>query len=121
LTTFAVAGGLYAVAGALLAGFVRVPNADLGAPYMLSTVTAVAMAGALFAGGPVSSSSLIAACLLLQVLDQALAIQNFSPGVRLMVQGVVLILAVAANTLTQHGRQGWKRLARLGSPARAGT
>ncbi|ROZ52927.1 ABC transporter permease [Rhodococcus sp. WS1] len=115
LLTFVAAGAFYAVAGSLLAGFVRVPNADLGTPYMLLTVTTVAMAGAVFAGGPVSVSSLIAACLLLQVLDQALAIENFSPGVRLMVQGVVLILAVAANTLMQFGRSGFTRLRSLGS------
>ncbi|MGQ7937625.1 ABC transporter permease [Paraburkholderia sp. D1E] len=114
LITFAVAGAFYATAGTLLAGFVRVPNADLGMPYMLTTVTAVGVAGALFSGGPASASSLIAGCLLLQVLDQALAIQNFSPGVRLMVQGVVLILAVAANTLALLARQGWQRLPMFG-------
>jgi ribose transport system permease protein len=108
LITFAVAGAFYATAGTLLAGFVRVPNA------MLTTVTAVGVAGALFSGGPASVSSLIAGCLLLQVLDQALAIQNFSPGVRLMVQGVVLILAVAANTLALLARQAWQRLPRFG-------
>ncbi|WP_158083895.1 ABC transporter permease [Mycobacterium sp. AT1] len=120
LSTFAAAGFLYAIAGSLLAGFVRVPNADLGTPYMLSTVTAVAMAGALFSGGPVSVSSLMAACIVLQVLDQALAIQNLSPGVRLMVQGVVLICAIAAETLLRLGRRGWNGLRNSAPPRRSG-
>src|SRR5208282_1644360 len=81
VVTFAAAGALYAIAGALVAGQVHVPNASLGTPYQLTTVTAVAIAGALFAGGPTSIASLLAACLFLEVLDQALALQNLSAGV----------------------------------------
>ncbi|MFV0457369.1 MAG: ABC transporter permease [Actinomycetales bacterium] len=110
---FGAAGLCYAIAGALLTGLVRVPNRDVGSPYMLMTIVAVALAGALFTGGPASISSLIAACLVLQLLDQALALENLSQGVRAVVQGVILVLAVSLTVLVTFGRSGLKRFKTL--------
>jgi len=110
---FGVAGLLYSFAGALLTGLVRVPGRDVGAPYMLMTIVAVALAGALFNGGPASISSLVAASLVLQVLDQALALENLSQGVRSVTQGLILVLAVALGTIVDYGRAGLTRLREL--------
>ena len=110
ISTFAAAGALYAVAGLLTAGFVRTPDSTLGSTYQLTTLTAVAIAGAVFAGGPASISSLVAACLLLQTLDQALTLQGLNDGVRVLVQGVLLVLAVAAGAIARVSRQGVKQL-----------
>ena len=111
---FGAAGLLYAIAGSLLTGLVRVPNRDVGTPYMLLTIVAVALAGALFTGGPASVSSLVAACLVLQLLDQALALEDLSQGVRAVVQGVILVLAVSISVLVTFGRSGFTRLRGLG-------
>lgn len=110
ITTFAAAGALYAVAGLLTAGFVRTPDATLGSTYMLSTLTAVAIAGVVFSGGPASVAALAAACVLLQVLDQALTLQGLDAGVRVLVQGVLLVLAVASGSIGRVAHQGIRRL-----------
>ena len=112
IATFAASGALYAVAGSLTAGFVQTPDATLGSTYQLQTLTAVAIAGVLFSGGPSSVSSLVAACLLLQVLDQALTLQGLDAGVRVLVQGVLLVLAVAAGAIARVSRQGVQGLVR---------
>ena len=111
---FGAAGFCYAIAGSLLTGLVRVPNKDVGTPYMLLTIVAVALAGALFSGGPASVSSLVASCLVLQLIDQALALEDMSQGVRAVVQGVILVLAVSISVLVTYGRSGFTRLRGLG-------
>ena len=103
ISTFAAAGLLYGIAGVLLAGFVGTPNSTIGAPYQLATVTVIAIAGAILSGGPASVSTVIAAALFLQLLDQALIIAGLPAGVRVIVQGVALAVAVAAITLGQYG------------------
>ncbi len=55
-------------------------------------------------------SSLAAACVLLQLLDQALTLQGLDAGVRVLVQGVLLVLAVAAGAIARVSRQGVQRL-----------
>lgn len=117
IATFAAAGALYAVAGSLTAGFVQTPDATLGSTYQLQTLTVVAIAGVVFSGGPASVSSLVAACLLLQTLDQALTLQGLDPGVRVLVQGVLLVLAVAAGAIARVGRGAFQTLNRRAAPA----
>jgi ribose transport system permease protein len=110
VVTFAGAGALYALAGALVAGLVHIPDSSLGDPYQLTTVTAVAIAGTAFAGGPSSISSLVAACLLLETFDQVLALHNLSAGSLDLVQGALLVVAVSLATVALYGRRGYKRL-----------
>jgi ribose transport system permease protein len=112
LSTFAVAGLLYGLAGVLLAGFVGTPDISVGAPYQLATVTAVAIAGVAFTGGPASVATVLSACIFLQLLDQFLAILGLSAGVRIVVQGLALVVAVAALTLGRYGLTGIQRVAR---------
>ena len=108
--SFAVAGAFYAIAGSFVAGLVHVPDAGLGDPYQLTTITVVAIAGTSFAGGSSSIASLVAATLLLETLDQVLALQNLSPGALDTVQGALLVAAVSLNTWTQLGRHGFHRI-----------
>jgi ribose transport system permease protein len=61
---------------------------------------------------------LVAACLLLQTLDQALTLQGLDAGVRVLVQGVLLVLAVAAGAIARASRQGLQQLTR-GRPSAA--
>jgi ribose transport system permease protein len=106
---FALAGLFYALAGVLLSGLVQTPGIEVGLPYMLTTIVAVALAGALFNGGPASVSSLVAACLVLQILSQTLSIQELSDGVQAVVQGAILAIAVSLSTILKLSRQGWAR------------
>lgn len=97
--TFGGVGLLYGLAGVLVAGFVVTPDTSVGTPYQLATITAVAIAGAAFNGGPSSTASVLCGCLFLQLLDQALSIYGFAAGPRVVAQGVALVLAVSAITL----------------------
>jgi len=103
MTTFAFTGLLYGIAGVLLAGFVGTPDATIGSPYQLSTITAAAIAGAAFGGGPASVASVLTASVFLELLNQSLAVRGFSAGAQTIAQGVALVIAVAAITLTQYG------------------
>ena len=67
------------------------------------TITAVAIAGVALSGGPASVATVLCACVFLQFLDQALVILGLSAGARVVVQGLALVLAVAAITLGQYG------------------
>jgi ribose transport system permease protein len=98
---FAGAGLLYGIAGILVAGVIGTPDVVIGDPYQLLTITAVAVAGAAFNGGPGSVAGVISASLFLELLDQAMQIHGFSAGVRTVAQGGALVLAVSALTLAQ--------------------
>ena len=106
---FVGAGLFYGLAGILVAGFLGQPGVDVGNPYQLLTITAVAIAGASFSGGPASVAGVLVACLFLQLLDQAMALYGFSGGLRVAVRGVALVLAVSAITLSQFALNGARR------------
>jgi ribose transport system permease protein len=113
ISTFAAAGLLYGIAGVLLAGFVGTPNNTVGAPYQLATVTAIAIAGSILSGGPASAATVVIASFFLQLLDQTLIVAGLSAGVRVIVQGLALAIAVAAITLGQYGWSGLRQGSRL--------
>jgi ribose/xylose/arabinose/galactoside ABC-type transport system permease subunit len=98
VSSYTIAGGLYAVAGIILGGFLRQPDVTLGNSYQLVTIVAVALAGASLAGGPSSVLSIFAACFFLTLLNEFLAVKSYSAGVQVMTQGLVLIAAVALVT-----------------------
>ncbi len=113
MLTFAAVGLLYGIAGVLLAGFIGTPDISVGAPYQLATVTAAAIAGLAFSGGPTSVASLLVSCVFLQLLDQALVVAGFSTGARIVIQGFALVVAVAAITIAQYGVAGVRQLGAL--------
>jgi ribose transport system permease protein len=110
ISVFTAAGLLYSTAGILLAGFVGTMDPSIGEPYALATITAAAVGGVILTGGPASTSAIIVACLLLGALDQGLAILDLGGGARLLVQGVILILAVSAITSGQLAKEAIERL-----------
>ena len=118
LGTFALAGLLYGLAGILLAGYIGTPDVVAGAPYQLATITVAGIAGAMFTGGPASVASVLSACLFLQLLDQALSIVGLPAGARVAIQGLVLVVAVAAITLGQFGATGFRRVFPIGRSRR---
>lgn len=92
---YVLASVLYAAAGVLLAGHLHTPDLTIGSPYQLLTIVAVALSGASLAGGPASIAGLAAAAVFLPLLDQYLAIKGLSGGLQAVLQGVVLVAAVA--------------------------
>jgi ribose transport system permease protein len=106
--SYAAAGLLYGIAGIMLAAFVERPNLNLGDPYLLSTFIVVALGGALFTGGPASVVSAAGGALFVTLLIHFLAIKGLSAGAQSLIQGIVLIAAVAVVTALsgRTGRRG---------------
>lgn len=113
---YVAAALLYGTAGLLLAAFIRQPDLNVGDPYLLSTFIVVALAGAALGGGPSSVLGTAAGAAFLILLNQFLAIKGLSPGDQSLIQGVVLIAAVAAVTAVRAGslRGALSRFGRLG-------
>jgi ribose transport system permease protein len=109
MTVFAAVGLLYGVAGVLLAGFLGTPDITVGSPYQIATITAAAIAGVALNGGPGSVASVLSACVFLELLNQALIVAGLPAGAQGIVQGGVLVIAVAAITLGQYGLSGLRR------------
>jgi ribose transport system permease protein len=103
MMAFGLAGLLYGLAGVTLAGFISTPDVLSGTSYQLLAITVAGVAGVLFTGGPLSIASVLSSCLFLVLLDQVLSIKGMSAGVRVVVQGLVLAIAVAAITVGQYG------------------
>ena len=110
VAAFGLAGLLYGLAGVLLAGYVGSPDVLSGASYQLLAITVAGVAGVLFTGGPGSIASVISSCLFLVLLDQVLSIEGMSAGARVVVQGLVLAIAVAAITVSQYGAARFTKL-----------
>jgi ribose transport system permease protein len=102
---YVVAGVLYALGGLLVAGYVVSPDLSLGSPYLLTPLAAVALAGASLGGGPASISSVVAACLALTLVTQTLSVLGTGGGLQSLVQGLILVGAVAAATSNSWGRR----------------
>lgn len=96
--SYAVAGLLYGIGGLMLAAFVERPNLNLGDPYLLTTFIVVALGGVTFAGGPASVLSTVAGAAFLILLLHYLSVEGLSAGIQSLVQGVVLVAAVAVVT-----------------------
>ncbi len=101
---YVLAGLLYGVAGIFLAGLLTSPDATVGDAYQLTTIIAVALGGAALAGGPASLICTLGGCFFLSLLSQYLQTKNYSAGVSEVVNGVVLIVAVAMVTVGSGGR-----------------
>ena len=103
MMAFALAGLLYGLAGVLLAGYIATPDVLSGNIYQLLAITVAGVAGVLFTGGPASIASVIGSCLFLVLLDQVLSVKGMPVGARVVIQGLVLAVAVAAITIGQYG------------------
>ena len=91
---YVVAGALYALAGLLLAGYLRTPDILLGNPYQLSTIAAVVLGGCLLTGGVSNAAATAAAALFLTQLNQVVLAAGADTSIQLLVQALVLALAV---------------------------
>ncbi|UGS38979.1 ABC transporter permease [Capillimicrobium parvum] len=115
---YVLAALAYGIGGVLAAGQVGTPDLTLGDPYLLSSVVAVVLGGAVLTGGRVSPVATLLGAVFITVLDYDLRVKGYSAGVRLIVQGAVLALGLSLVFVIQNLpriRQGYRSL-RPGSP-----
>jgi ribose transport system permease protein len=101
--SYVLGGVLYAVAGILLAGLLNTPDNTVGAEYQLQTISAVAIGGAALGGGPSSVTCTAAGAFFLVLLTQYLSVKGASGGVVVLLQGLVMLIAVAMVTGVRAG------------------
>ena len=104
LFTFAIAGGLSAFGGILLAGYASKAAQAMGDAYLLPSIAAVVLGGASILGGRGSYIGTIAGVILITLLQSILSVIQMQEAGRQVIYGVVIIAM-----LLLYGRE---RLAR---------
>jgi len=82
---------LYGLGGILLAGFIRSPSLDLGAPYLLGPIAAVVIGGASLTGGLASAMSTWGAAFFLTLLSQMLRVLGLPSALQFVVFGAAIV------------------------------
>jgi ribose transport system permease protein len=96
LITYTLSGTLAGLNGALLAGYFRGANVDIGNEYLLASIAVVVIGGTSVAGGKANVPGIWGAALFLVLLLTMLNTFGVSAGVRLVVTGLVIIGVIVA-------------------------
>src|SRR5271170_5965421 len=104
LVAFAIAGGLSAFGGVLLAGYASKAAQAMGDAYLLPAIAAVVLGGASILGGRGSYLGTIAGVILITLLQSILSVVQMSEAGRQITYGVVIIAM-----LLLYGREGRAR------------
>jgi ribose transport system permease protein len=91
VTAYVVAALLYAVAGILMAAFLRTISITIGAPYLLGPIAAVVIGGASLTGGLASPLSTWAAAFFLAGLNQMMRVMGLPTALQFVVFGLVIV------------------------------
>ncbi len=94
--TYVLSGTLGGLNGALLAGYFRGANVDIGNEYLLASIAVVVIGGTSVAGGKANVPGIWGASLFLVLLLTMLNTFGVSAGVRLVVTGLVIIGVIVA-------------------------
>jgi ribose/xylose/arabinose/galactoside ABC-type transport system permease subunit len=81
--------------GALLAGYFRGANVDLGNEYLLASIAVVVIGGTLVAGGKANVPGVWGAALFLVLLLTMLNTFGVSAGLRLVTTGLIIVLVTS--------------------------
>ena len=89
--TYALCGTLGGLAGALLAGYFRGANVDIGNEYLLTSIAVVVIGGTSVAGGKANVPGIWGAALFLVLLLTMLNTFGVSAGLRLLLTGLIIV------------------------------
>jgi len=95
---YGICGGITGLAGFLLLGYVGTPYLNLGAPYLMTSIAAVAIGGISLAGGAGSYVGAAIGCILLTTLSSILVALKTTEAVRQIVYGGLVFIIVVAYT-----------------------
>jgi ribose transport system permease protein len=99
MASYAIAGVCYAVAGALLAGFLGRPQLDAGNEYLLPTIAVVVLGGTALGGGRGSVIATFGGVLFFSQLDQLLAVLGVTQAVQYVIQGAIVALSMGLRSV----------------------
>ncbi|CAN7197226.1 ABC transporter permease [Mesorhizobium sp. LjNodule214] len=89
--TYTLSGALGGLDGALLAGYFRGANVDIGNEYLLASIAVVVIGGTSVAGGKANVPGVWGAALFLVLLLTMLNTFGVSAGVRLLLTGLIIV------------------------------
>jgi ribose transport system permease protein len=112
--SYAVAGVCYALAGAMVAGFLGRPQLNAGNEYLLPTIAVVVLGGTALGGGRGSVVATGAGVLFLSQLEQVLQVLGVSQAIQYVIQGAVVALGMGLRNVP------WGRLRRSGAADEGG-
>ncbi len=96
LVTYMLSGALAGLTGALIAGFAGGNSLDQGAEYLLLTIAVVVIGGTSVAGGRASVPGIWGAALFMFLIVTMLNASGVSPGLRMLLTGLIIIGVIAA-------------------------
>jgi ribose transport system permease protein len=94
--TYGLSGALGGLDGALLAGYFRGANVDIGNEYLLASIAVVVIGGTSVAGGKANVPGVWGAALFLVLLVTMLNTFGVSAGIRLLLTGLIIIAVITA-------------------------
>jgi ribose transport system permease protein len=94
--TYMLSGALGGIDGALLAGYFRGANVDIGNEYLLASIAVVVIGGTSVAGGKANVPGVWGAGLFLVLLLTMLNTFGVSAGVRLVLTGLIIVGVITA-------------------------
>jgi ribose transport system permease protein len=94
--TYSLSGMLGGLDGALLAGYFRGANVDIGNEYLLASIAVVVIGGTSVAGGKANVPGIWGAALFLVLLLTMLNTFGVSAGVRLLLTGLIIVGVITA-------------------------
>lgn len=94
--TYMLSGTLGGLDGALLAGYFRGANVDLGNEYLLSSIAVVVIGGTSVSGGKANVPGIWGAALFLILLLTMLNTFGVSAGIRLLLTGLIIVGVITA-------------------------
>jgi ribose transport system permease protein len=92
--TYALSGTLGGLNGALLAGYFRGANVDIGNEYLLTSIAVVVIGGTSVAGGKANVPGIWGAALFIVLLLTMLNTFGASAGIRLVLTGLIIVLVI---------------------------
>jgi len=95
---YGICGGISAFAGLMVLGYTGTPYLNLGAPYLMNSIAAVAVGGIALAGGSGSYVGAVIGCILLTTLSSILVALQTTEAIRQIVYGALLFVIVVAYT-----------------------
>jgi ribose transport system permease protein len=96
MLTYTLSGALGGITGALLAGYFRGANVDIGNEYLLSSIAVVVIGGTSVAGGKANVPGIAGAALFLVMLLTMLNTYGVSAGLRLLLTGLIIVSVITA-------------------------
>ena len=96
LVTYMLSGALAGLTGALIAGFSGGNSLDQGAEYLLLTIAVVVIGGTSVSGGRASVPGIWGAALFMFLVVAMLNASGVSPGLRMLMTGLIIIGVIAA-------------------------